>query len=57
MNIDEWKHLAWDAYVREPDYRLAASMVLALRYAVTSADYAKIAFTGLASRILCREGI
>lgn len=52
MDVEEWKRLAWDAYVREPDYRLAAGMVLALRGSNTLEEYRTIAFTGLKSRII-----
>jgi len=52
MDVEEWKDLAWDAYVREPDYRLAAEMVLALRGPNTLEEYRTIAFTGLKSRVI-----
>ena len=52
----EWKGLAWDAYINEPNYRLAASMVLALRNASTD-DHKKIAMMGVASRFIERYGI
>ena len=52
MDVEEWKALAWDAYVREPDYRLAAEMTLALRGPNTLEEYRTIAFVGLKSRII-----
>ena len=55
MTFDEWKELGWAAYIREPDYRLAAAMVLALAGANTLDAYRTIALTGLASRLLTNE--
>lgn len=56
-NPSSWEDIAWSAYCREPDYRLAAEMVLCLRRARKSGRddcYEPIAFAGLKSRLLAR---
>lgn len=54
QELDVWKRLANDAYIREPNYGVAAAMVLGLHYAATIDEFKTIAFAGLKSRLLER---